>query len=101
MKKQTLKKTQIITREGYYFDGTIECARQIYLNVKEHRDSSFSSFNLKYDFDNDTFRFDWGSFKINAGDFVCISHVVDDRVESYIEVCTPHEIERWGFELQE
>lgn len=101
MEKQTLKKTQIITREGYYFDGTVECARQIYLNVKEHREEMCRSFKLKYDFDTDTFTFDWGNYIISAGDFVCISHVVDDRVEHYIEICTPVEIERWGFKLQE
>ena len=102
MKKITLTKTEVHKKTGYYYDGTFECAKQIYESIKSINPNTVKSFNLKYNFEDDTFVFDWGGFKAFKGDFIAFYEDENSTNFQYsVEVYTPYELKRWGFELLE
>jgi hypothetical protein len=98
MKMQTYKKIQVHILDGYHFDGTLECANQIYNNIKKLRGKDDASFKMNYDFIADKFIFEWGGYKIGKGDFVAI-HENDFNAQE-ITIYTQEELNRFGFELQ-
>ena len=98
MKLQTYKKIQVHILDGYHFDGTFECANEIYKNIKKLRDKEDAAFKMNYDFMADKFTFIWGGYEIRKGDFVAI-HENDFHAQE-ITIYTQEELNRFGFELQ-
>ena len=98
MKLQTYKKIQVHILDGYHFDGTLECANEIYNNIKKLRGKDDAAFKMNYDFMEDKFIFLWGGYEIRKGDFVAISE--NDFHANEISIYTQEELNRFGFQLQ-
>jgi hypothetical protein len=99
MKMQTYKKIQVHILDGYHFDGTLECANEIYKNIKKLRDKEDAAFKMNYDFMADKFTFIWGGYEIRKGDFVAISE--NDFHAQEITIYTQEELKRFGFQLEQ
>lgn len=101
MKQIEYTKTEIHELKGYIFDGTIECAKNIFKEIQTINNEWVKGFNLKIDLFNDTIDFNYGGYSINEGDLVAIRD--DDKMRmSYqtIEIITPKELNRWGFKVK-
>jgi hypothetical protein len=98
MKLQTYKKTEVKIIDGYHFDGTFECAKEIYQSIKSLKGKDDAAFKLNYNFQTDSFEFSWGGFEIKEGDFVALRE--NDGLHYPIEVITKVELSRWGYQLE-
>lgn len=86
MKKQTYIKTEI--RNGYIFDGTFECAKEICQEIKKHYPRELSAFKLEYNLDEDKVQFSWGGFswgayEIKKGDFISMQEEHNKQLFKY------------------
>jgi hypothetical protein len=98
MKLQTYKKTEVKIIDGYHFDGTFECAGEIYQSIKSLKGKDDAAFKLNYNFQTDTFEFSWGGFEINEGDLVALR---ENESHHYpIEIISKEELSRWGYQLE-
>ena len=98
MKLQTYRKTEVKIIDGYHFDGTFECAKEIYQRIKSLKGKDDASFKSYYNFQTDTFEFSWGGFEINEGDLVALR---ENESHHYpIEIISKEELSRWGYQLE-
>lgn len=99
MELKKLKRTQITIVEGYYFDGTLECAKQIFENIRNIDKRYVNGFNLKYNFYDNSLIFDYGGYGIGIGDMVAISNESNMSVHEVIQIYSKEDILRWGYEV--
>jgi hypothetical protein len=96
MKKQTYTKTEI--RSGYIFNGTLECAKEIFNAIQSIEKSYATPFKLNYNLHNDSVEFEWGGYEIQKGDFIAIIEEHNKHLFQHpIEVITQKELTRWGY----
>ena len=98
MELQTYKQTKIKIIDGFNFDGTLECAKEIYQRIKNLNCKEIEAFEFIYDFETNSFKFIWGVCLINKGDLVALRD--NDGFNCWIEVMTQVELKRWGYELE-
>lgn len=98
MELKRFKKIETHYLKGYEYDGTFECAKMIFDNIKKINPEYVVGFKMNYNFQNDEFLFDCGGWKIHKGDLVAIRDD-DNRMSSYqvIEVISKKDIEFWGY----
>jgi DNA-binding winged helix-turn-helix (wHTH) protein len=100
MEKQTYIRTE--TRNGYIFDGTLECAKEIYQEIKTHSPTALSAFELEYNLKEDKFQFEWGGYEIQKGDFIAIREEHNKHLfEHPIDIIRQKDLTRWGYKTQE
>jgi hypothetical protein len=98
MKLQTYRKTEVKIIDGYHFDGTCDCAKEIYERIKSIKGKDDAAFKLFYNFQTNSFEFSWGGSEIKEGDFVALRE--NDGLHYPIEVITKEELSRWGYQLE-
>jgi hypothetical protein len=97
MKLESYKKTEVKIIDGYHFDGTFECARQIYEKIKSLTEKDNAAFKLNYNLESSSFEFSWGGFEINQGDLVALRE--NDGLHYPIQIISKVELSRWGYQL--
>ena len=98
MNLQTYKKTKVEIIEGFHFDGTFDCAKEIYQRIKSIKGNDDAAFKLFYNLQTNSFEFSWGGYVINKGDFVALREEYASHLQ--IEIISNEELSRWGYQLE-
>ena len=98
MNLQTYKKTKVEIIEGFHFDGTFDCAKEIYQRIKSIKGNDDAAFKLFYNLQTNSFEFSWGGYVINEGDLVALREEYASYLQ--IEIISKEELSRWGYELE-
>lgn len=101
MKQITYTKTETSEIKGYVFDGTIECAKNIWKEVYVLDSEWADPFNLSINLSDDSIEFSWKNRKISQGDFIAVKGTNNGLwMHDVVDIINAKDLNMWGFKLK-
>jgi len=101
MKQITYTKTETSEIKGYVFDGTIECAKNIWKEVYVLDSEWAAPFNLSINLSDHSIEFNWKNQKICQDDFIAVQGSNNGvYMHDVIVIINAKDLNMWGFKLK-